>query len=121
MGSLDVDVLYPPWDVERCAEMVAGKLLESNLVITSLVWKEIALYLRYHMIEKELEREGFGDYCPSRRHTQGKPTFRASGSDASIQVRFQPWIFCRSKPGMYIVRRMFCAAVKLRVVKTMHT
>ena len=54
-----------------------------------------------------------------KAQTIGKPAFRASGSDASKRARFQPWTFRRSKPGKYLVRKVFCAAVKFMIVKTM--
>ena len=57
VGSLDVESLYPSLDITRCAKVVSRKLYESDLKFTDLNWKEIALYLVFHLSEEELQEE----------------------------------------------------------------
>ena len=120
VGSLDVDALYPSLDIERCAEVVSRKLFESDITFKGLSWKEIALYLRFHMSEDAIVENHYGKYLPQRKRKRGrKPEFHASGSDMNASVRHGPWRFPRRKPSNLMTRRMFCAAMKLMIVKTM--
>ena len=58
MGSLDVDALYPSLDIEKCVSVIVDKLNESDLVFENVDWKEVGLYLRYHMNDEEIRMEG---------------------------------------------------------------
>ena len=119
VGSLDVDALYPSLDIEKCAEVVCTRLFESDIVFEDLVWKEIGLYLRYHMSDEESIQKGYSEFCPRRRKKNGKPTFYASGSHKKEEVRHGPWVFPRAKPSQLITRKMFCSAIEVMITKTM--
>ena len=120
VGSLDVDSLYPSLDIDRCARVVSEKLFRSDLKFEKLVWKEIALYLRFHLTDEQIAAEGLDRICPRARSNLGRPaTFVASGSDLRLDVRYGPWVFRRRSPSRAVVRRMFCFAVRLMIVKTM--
>ena len=120
VGSLDVDSLYPSLDIDRCARVVSEKLFHSDLKFEKLVWKEIALYLRFHLTDEQIAAEGLDRICPQARSSMGRPpTFVASGSDLNLDVRYGPWVFRRRSPSRAVVRRMFCSAVRLMIVKTM--
>ena len=64
VGSLDVDALYPSLDIELCVEVVCRKLFESDIQFVGLAWREISLYLRYHMSEEALAEKGYDRFCP---------------------------------------------------------
>ena len=120
IGSLDVDALYPSLDIDRCARVVADKLFDSSLKFEKLNWREIALYLRFHLSDEEIREEGLTGVCPWRKtHLGHPPTFVASGSAAEVQKRHGPWFFPRRAPRGLEVRRMFCIAVRGMIVKTM--
>lgn len=127
VGSLDVDSLYPSLDVEVCSLVVAKELMESDVVLDNLCWREIALYLQYQ-IDLEtldcwtalLEVEDVGEWCPQRRNARGRPpTFEASGSSTVKETRFEPWVFPEGSPGDSVVRTMFSIAVGVMVRRTM--
>ena len=119
VGSLDVDALYPSLDIERCARVVCDRLFESDLKFEKLDWKEIALYLRFHLTEAEIQVEGLERICPRRKCKKGRPKFITSGSAAKSVVRHGPWLFRQRGPGRDVVRRMFCVAIRVMIVKTM--
>ena len=127
VGSLDVDSLYPSLDIVVCSVVVAKVMIESDIDIRNLCWKEIALYLRFHMEEEVLECwttlldvESLWKWCPQRRNEIGRPpTFVASGSDTDQSVRYGPWVFTEEEPDDETVRKMFCVAVGVMVKRTM--
>ena len=120
IGSLDVDALYPSLDVEKCSEVFRQKLFSSELRFEGMEWKDIALYLKYHMSEIDLRTEGVWKHCPRRRRKGGnEPSFTASGVDKDKKKRFGPWIFPRRKPGNVTLRKMFCLAIKCMIKVTM--
>ena len=119
VGSLDVVSLYPSLDIEVCSIMVALALMDSDLVFKGVKWMEVALYLRYHMDQETLEREGIADFCPKRRYDRRPPIFECSGSNLDKGVRYEPWIFPEDVPDEEMVRRMFCIAVGVMVRRTM--
>ena len=80
IGSLDVNALYPSLDIKTCAKVFRDKLFESKMSFPGLSWKDCGLYLRFHMDEEDLIREGIVEYCPRRRTLVGHPPeFQASG------------------------------------------
>ena len=100
--------------------MFRQKLFRSELKFECLEWKDIALYLKYHMSEIDLRTEGVLKHCPRRRRKGGnEPSFTASGVDKDRKKRFGPWIFPRRKPGNVILRKMFCLAIKCMIKVTM--
>ena len=120
VGSLDVDALYPSLDIGLCAEVVCRKLFESDIQFVGLAWREIALYLRYHMSEEALVENGYDKFCPHRKSNRGEgPLFHASGSNMDEEARFGPWRFPLDVPDVVTTRRMFCSAIQLMIVKTM--
>ena len=122
IGSLDVEALYPSLDIEKCSEVIRKRLEESELKFEGLKWKEIALYLKYHMTDEERTREGIDRYCPRRKTDRGrKPKFTASGSSKHEKVRFGPWVFRRKGPNARVLRKMFCLAFKCLIKVTMST
>ena len=119
VGSTDIVSLYPSLDVKKCAKVIRNELYASKLVFRNLQWKEIALYLVYNMGVEELREYGLEEYCPTRRHNRRPPTFEASGSSQDRSERHDPWIFPRRKPHNDIVRKMFCMAIEVMIVRTM--
>ena len=93
IGSLDVDALYPSLDIDRCARVVAGKLFDSDFKFEKLNWREIALYLRFHLSDEEIRKEGLEGVCPSWKTNLGRrPTFVSSGSAAGVDERYGPLV-----------------------------
>ena len=120
VGSLDVDALYPSLDIDRCAEVFRQKLCESRLSFPNIEWKDISLYLVYHLSSQEIENEGFREYCPVRRSMRvNTPQFSCRGTNKSEEKRFGPWIFPESQPDQGTLRKMFCLALKCMIKVTM--
>ena len=120
VGSLDVDSLYPSLDIRHSVRVVREVLFDSDLKFEKLDWKEIALYLKFHLADDEIAEERLGRICPYARSDRGRPpTFSASGSDADMRVRHGPWVFRQKNPGQRLIRRMFCVAVRVVIEKTM--
>ena len=118
--SLDVEALYPSLDIAECTRVIEEKLLEAEFEIKGLQWPEIALYLRYHMTEGEIESLQITDYCPVRSSSMGRPpTFVASGSETDIDKRLGPWEYKNIEPTDAIKKMMFCRAIRIMVAKTM--
>ena len=57
VGSLDVAALYPSLNIGKCAKIVSDNIFESELIFPNIRWKEVALYLKYHMKEEEITYE----------------------------------------------------------------
>ena len=119
VGSLDIKSLYPSLDITRCAEVVREKLYESEIVFKGLEWKEVALYLRYHVTDEELEKLRLTKFCPRRRHNRRPPIFVNSGRDAAKRKRYGPWRFPKKAPDDNVRRYMFCIAIEKMVIRTM--
>ena len=117
IGSLDIDSLYPSLDISRCAKVVSQKLYNSDLKFPGLDWKEIGLYLTFHLTNDEILEEGIREFCPKRRSNRGEgPKFTASGSKIKKNERFLPWIFTEEAPTQQITRKMFCIAVRIMII-----
>ena len=92
VSSLDVNALYPSLDITECTRVIEEKLLQANFTIKNLRWTEIALYLKYHLTDEEINVLGIADFCPVRISKIGRPpTFVASGSESDINKRLGPW------------------------------
>ena len=119
VGSLDVEALYPSLDIPRCSKVVSEKLMESPITIKGIEWKEVALYLKYHLTDEELHTTNIARFIPTRKFRHGRPLFVRSGSIINKTVRLKPWIFTEELPEELAVREMFCLAIKVMVRKTM--
>ena len=119
MGSLDVDSLYPSLDIDRCARVVREKLDESGIQFEKLQWKEITMYLRYHMKQSEIDECDFSQYLPIRRFHKRPPLFVHSGSMDEVEIRHHPWIFLALEPDANTLRRMFCRVIEVMIIRTM--
>ena len=118
---LDVDALYPSLDIEECTRVIEERLLKADFEIKGLQWTEIALYLKYHLTEEEIESLQIKDYCPVRVSKTGRPpTFVASGSETDIDKRLGPWEYKNIEPPDQVKKKMFCRAIKIMIVKTMN-
>ena len=117
--SLDVESLYPSLDIDVCSFVVAQEMNNSDLVLENLAWREIALYLRYNVSEESLgcwtemmEVEDVSQWYPRRKNARGRPPkFETSGSSATKDARYDPWIFAEEDPSDDEVRVMFSLAV----------
>ena len=118
VGSLDVDSLYPSLDIDRCVSVVKNKLKESKMDFKNLQWKEVALYLKFNMLDEEAQRSTFLEYLPKRRYRRRPPIFVRSGSMNDAKIRHQPWIYPQQSPDNAVVREMFCEAVAIMIKKT---
>ena len=97
--SLDVEALYPSLDIKECANVIEQKLLKSSYLIKGLNWTEIALYLKFHLTDEEINENDLEEFCPTRLCKRGRqPKFVASGSDTDIDKRLGPWIFKKTIP-----------------------
>ena len=121
VGSLDIEALYPSLDIEKCAGIVNEKLYESEITFANLQWKEIMLYLRFMLTDKQLRDKGLYIHAPKRKSRRGRPPlFHASGSDLDTETRRHPWVFTSCvQPNDDQTRRMWCEAVEMLVIKTM--
>ena len=90
IGSLDVKSLYPSLDIPTCARVVGERLYKSKLEFVGLDWKEIALYIRYHMTDDELRHRGVLNLCPTRKHAGRRPLFVSLGSEGKKRKRVGP-------------------------------
>ena len=119
VGRLDVNSLYPSLNVDRCVEVVKEKFYQSELVFVDLEWKEVALYLKYHMTDNEIRTVGLRDYVPTSRFNRRPPLFTRSGSQSNRKIRHSTWRFPSIPPDEIILRKMFCEAVAVIVKRTM--
>jgi hypothetical protein len=121
IGSLDVDALYlPSLNIARCAAVVGDRLYFSDLELSKVDWKEIALYLRYHLDDNEIREKGLDLLLPTRKTTRGRPPiFTGAGSEKDTRKRHAAWIFPEQTPEGNQRRRMFCYAIEVMIRKTM--
>ena len=118
--SLDVDALYPSLDIKECSIVIEEKLKLSEFEVEGLRWTEIALYLRYHLTDDEIEDLQIVEYCPTRVTKKGRPpTFTASGSEPDIEKRLGPWMFKKIEPSEAEKKKMFARAVRIMIEKVM--
>ena len=95
------------------------KLEDSDIVFENLQWKEISIFLKYHMTQAEIQDSNFKEYLPRRKYSRRPPMFVRSGSMNNKKIRHQPWIVPRQGPDDARVRSMFCEAVGILIKKTM--
>ena len=119
VGSLDVDSLYPSLDIARCARVVRSRLESSELVFEHLKWKEIALYLKYHLNPESDDYTSVSRFLPRRKGTGRPPEFVGSGSDKNRTKRYEPWVFPWARPRNQMVRTMFCMSIEIMICETM--
>ena len=55
-----MNALYASLDEGKCTEEVVNRMKESEIEIRNLDWKEIGIYLRYH-IDDDLKGNGIVD------------------------------------------------------------
>ena len=121
LGSLDVKSLYPSLNIEKCAKVIRDRLNESKFQFIGQDWKEITLYLRYHMSEEELKEEGILHFCPKRKHNGKPPEFTSSGSDQRIIKRHGPWRFLTKAPDSKETKYMLCIAIERMIRRIMRS
>ena len=115
-----MDALYPSLDIEKCTAVIVERLIESEMLFDNLEWKEIGMYLKYHMENEEIERKGYTRFCPKWKVRPGrKPMFIANGTARDRNIRQQAWTFPKQTPPADTMRRMFCDALGCMVKKTM--
>ena len=117
IGSLDIEALYPSLDINVCASITNMVLYNSGIKFKDLQWREIMLYLRYMLTDREIQRKQLDNYTPVRRTYRGRPPmFTASGSSTNYQTRMQPWNFdgC-TEPDEEDTRKMWCEAIEVLV------
>ena len=119
VGSLDVAALYPSLDIPICAKVISDKLFNSELTFLNLNWKEIALYIRYHLTNDDVIPGNTGAYLPKRKTKGKKPIFECSGSKDSVFERHRPWVFTNEEPNEVTVRIMFCKCIEILINKCM--
>ena len=119
VGSLDVTALYPSLNIETCANVIADRLLSSEIKFMNLQWKEIALYLKYHETTLKQCSEDIREYIPKRKFKGKNPIFENSGSLNNTRGRHAPWIFKREEPSDQLIRNMFCKAIEIIIIKAM--
>ena len=122
-----MESLYPSLDMEVCSLVVAKEMLECDITIEHLRWREICLYLRYQMDTElllawttALEAEDVTSWLPDRATNLGRPPiFEASRSSANLEERFGPWLFLEDYPSEREIRTMFSVAIGVMVKRTM--
>ena len=121
IGSLDIEALYPSLDIDKCASIVNEKLYKSKISFANLQWKEIMLYLRFMLTDRQLRDRGLYIHAQKRRKRRKRPPlFHASGSDTDTEMRRRPWVFTDCVlPNEDQTRKMWCVAVEMLVTKTM--
>ena len=79
-----------------------------------LRWKEISLYLAYHLgPQEELEAENIYQFIGKRRTNRGRPPELATaGSKNKEEERFQAWVLPEVEPNEIQKRKMFCIAIE---------
>ena len=118
--SLDIDALYPSLNIDRCTDETVRRLKESEIEFNNLDWKEIGMYLRYHLEEDDIEQKGYAQYCPTKRRRPGRfPRFEANGTARDVKKRQQAWQFPRYAPNTDVIRIMFCDAIGCMIKRTM--
>ena len=100
--------------------MIEERLFQADFEVEGLRWTEIALYLKFHMTDEEINDMGLSEYCPKRTTKKGRPpTFAASGSDPDITKRLGPWTYGNTEPTAEVKKKMFCRAIRIMVERTM--
>ena len=125
VGSMDVEALYPSLDIDFTVEKVCELLLESDVNIKGVDYKEVGLYLSLVKTDEELRMLGLHEVCPKRRSRRGpRPNITGCGMKEDKEERHRPWIF----PDMSRVdtasrRKMLVEAVRvvLKLLLETHT
>ena len=114
VGSADVKALYPSLNIDETIKIMAEMFKVSQVEISGVDYKELALYLSLSRSEVELEEVGVKRYCPKRKSNKGmKPTITASGTKEKKKERYGPWVFPREKPNKQVQKLMLTEAIKI--------
>ena len=119
VGSLDVTALYPSLDMKNCVKVIGARLYNSEMVFQNLQWKEIALYLKYHLSIEECTDDDMRRYLPRRKYKGKNPIFVCSGSKNDSKERYEPWMFDSDGPDEIQMRKMFCKAMEIIIMKAL--
>ena len=118
VGSLDVTALYPSLDIGNCAKVIGCRIYNSKIKFLNLQWKEIVLYLKYHLSMDECTDE-MKRYIPCRKYKGKNPIFECSGSKNDSIDRYEPWIFNSDEPDDIQIRMMFCKTMEIIIMKAL--
>ena len=69
--SLDAVGLFPALDIQKCSELVAKRVANSNLNFEGVCYKWAAKYVALGMSENEVVRKELHDVIPRRRSKHG--------------------------------------------------
>ena len=122
VGSLDVKALYPSIDVNFAAEVVAEELYRSDVKVSeeSLDTEELGLYLVLNEDERELDRIGIREYCPTRISSRGRKPNVTGQANSSQERRSKIWRPPENpNPDERALKRMLCKALAIGIKKVM--
>ena len=81
IGSLDAVALYPSLKLQETSDIIHNMVLQSEVDVRGLQWKELAKYLYIVCTPQQIDRAGLRDFLPIRYTTRGTPTLRYLLSD----------------------------------------
>ena len=122
VGSLDVKALYPSIDVNFAAEVVAEELYRSDVKISeeSVDIEELGLYIVLNEDERELDRIGLREHCPTRISSRGRKPNVTGQANSSREKRSKIWRPPKNpNPDERVLKRMLCKALTIGIKKVM--
>ena len=81
---MDVESLYPSLHVEPTSQAIKDMILESDIDVIGVNWKELGIFLRKNMSTVDIETSMFEQFIPSKR----KKVRKVKG-----QCEYDLWIF----------------------------
>ena len=113
IASMDVESLYPSLKTEDCVELVRDVISNSELCVGCENTREMGIFLRKHMNDKQINECDFREYIPMRKKKLKK-------TDTSDHV--DPWLFEKVSENEHYRKLMFSEviAIAVRLVMNNH-
>ena len=117
----DVKALFPSLDCKEVAKEVMKELLETEMKIDEVDWKELATYLAMNLDQKQVDALPVRRLIPVRRYSRG-PRPGCTGKDArdrNVKEADTKWEFKPSQePYLWETKYLLAASIQIAVEVT---
>ena len=70
VASMDVSSLFPSLKTESTAKEIKETVLESEITVNDVNWRELGIFLRKNMSSSDIDDCNFCDFIPTKRSGQ---------------------------------------------------
>ena len=101
---MDLEALYPSLKSQETADLLKDVIIQSNISVTDVNYRELGIFLRKNMSNKDIECSMFKEFIPMRKKKTRK---------TKENHEFDLWTFNTSVPSVIIVKNMFAESISI--------